>query len=69
MELAGFLGLAAHQAHHTEVLAKVAEICERARKGYFAENSDLEVFFDGVVDDVLRADLPFKSYLEQHGKR
>jgi hypothetical protein len=35
--------------------------------GYFAEIADLERFFDSVIDDVLRADLPFKTYLEQQG--
>lgn len=67
MEQAGFPGLAAHRAHHQDHLAKVIEVCERARMGYFAEVSDLDRFFDSIIDDVLRADLPFKTYLEQRG--
>ena len=67
MELARFSGLTAHRAHHMEVLRRVIEICERVRKGYFAENSTLEAFFDAVIHDVLRADLPFKTHLERHG--
>lgn len=67
MEQAAFPGFAAHRVHHQDLLAKVIEICERARMGYFAEASDLECFFDSIIDDMLRADLPFKTYLEQRG--
>jgi hemerythrin-like metal-binding protein len=67
MELARFPGLIAHRGHHTELLRKVTEICERVRKGDFAENSDLEAFFDALINDVLLADLSFKAHLEQHG--
>ncbi len=67
MEEVGFPGLAAHRAHHQDLLAKVIDISERGRMGYFAEIADLERFFDSVIDDVLRADLPFKTYLEQQG--
>jgi hemerythrin-like metal-binding protein len=67
MERAGFPGLAAHQAQHQELRVKMIEICERSRKGYFAEAQDLQGFFDSIVDDMLRADLPFKTYLNHQG--
>ena len=67
MEQAGFPGLAAHQAHHRDLLANILEICERGRTGHFAEAVDVEGFLDSIVDDVLRADLSFKTYLEHRG--
>jgi len=67
MELSGFPGLAAHKVRHQKLLAKAFEICERARQGYFGEAGKIESFFDCIIDDMLRADLPFKTYLEQNG--
>jgi hemerythrin-like metal-binding protein len=67
MEETGFPGLARHRAHHIDLMARVVDICERSRKGYFADSRELLGFFDIIIDEVLRADLPFKTHLEQNG--
>ena len=56
-----------HKAHHRGLIDRVAALYEHALQQ--AEISKESVFelFDQVFDDLLRADLPFKSYLDANG--
>ena len=56
-----------HKAHHRGLIDRVAALYENALQQ--AEISKESVFelFDQVFDDLLRADLPFKSFLDANG--
>ena len=66
---AGYSDVAQHEAHHAVLLAKAAaleELCEDGLRGREAEKyyGDLLAF---VIDEVVRADHKFKSYLDHKG--
>ena len=52
-----------HAAHHRAVLARMQEISNRCDGGQAVINDMLYALFE----DILRADLPFKSYLQGKG--
>ncbi len=63
----GWPGLSAHVAYHSELLLQaelLKSLCDRA-----AERAELEEHFnaiaDFVIDDLLRGDLEFKSFLQE----
>lgn len=65
----GYSEVAQHEAHHAALLAKAAaleELCEEGAGGRETEKhyGDLLAF---VIDDVVRADHKFKSYLDHKG--
>ncbi len=66
---AKFPGLEAHIEYHQELLSKantIKKICSG-----FESDHDLKECFDGManflIDDILRGDINFKSYLDYHG--
>ncbi len=67
MEGLDFPLLQQHRLQHQKILAVV----DRILSGSAASNRvDLEtvlVFLDGLIEDVLHADLPFKTYLYERG--
>ena len=62
-------GLDSHKMYHKELLIK-ADATKRICEGIETEH-DLKKCFDGMsdflVDDILRGDIKFKSYLEYEG--
>ena len=64
-----FPGLAEHKMYHEELLLK-ADTTKRICEGIETEH-DLQECFDGMsrflIDDILKGDMKFKSYLEHHG--
>ena len=59
--------LAAHRAHHAGLIAKVSALRDEARHSTQIGKEAVFKLFDNVFDDLLRADLPFKSYLDANG--
>ncbi|MBU6445114.1 MAG: hemerythrin family protein [Alphaproteobacteria bacterium] len=67
MRHAGFDGVAAHITHHTQLIERLNHML--AHIGHTAA-VDIEALFElfaQVMDDILRADLPFKDYLAANG--
>ena len=67
MRDAGFEGVAAHITHHTQLIVRLNQML--ADIGHTAI-VDLEAMFElfaQVMDDILRADLPFKDFLAANG--
>jgi hemerythrin len=61
MRQTGYPQLAEHAVHHTAVLARVREIANRS------DGAPLSDLIHALLEDILRADLPFKSYLQGKG--
>ena len=65
----GVKGLEDHKIYHNELLIK-ADTTKRICEGIETEH-DLKECFDGManflIDDILRGDIMFKSYLEYEG--
>jgi hemerythrin-like metal-binding protein len=59
--------LAGHKAHHLAMIARVAALRENALQQANLDKESVFELFDQVFDDLLRADLPFKSYLDANG--
>ena len=66
---AKYPGLAEHQKYHAELLVQadnVKKICESTEAGH-----DIQACFNGMsrflIDDILKGDVRFKSYLEHEG--
>jgi len=64
----GWPGLPAHVAYHSELLLQaefLKSLCERA-----AERAEIEEHFAAIaeflIDDLLKGDLEFKSFLREH---
>ncbi|WP_374301925.1 hemerythrin family protein [Ferrovibrio sp.] len=63
MEDLGFPLLAPHRGHHRNILDKLDRLqADCARKGGVSLN-DVRGFLEGLIEDVLHADLPFKTFL------
>lgn len=66
---AKFPGLAEHKMYHEELLLK-ADTTKRVCEGMETEH-DLKTCFDSManflIDDILKGDIKFKSYLDYHG--
>ena len=62
-------GLEEHKKYHRKLLIK-ADTTKRICEGYETEH-DLKECFDGMakflIDDILKGDIQFKSYLEYEG--
>ncbi len=69
MAMAGtrYPDLAAHKAHHLGMIGKIAALRENALQRAEIDKESVFDLFDQVFDDLLRADLPFKSYLDANG--
>ena len=67
MAVTRYPDLAAHKTHHLGMLARVASLRENALQQTHLDKESVFELFDQVFDDLLRADLPFKSYLDANG--
>jgi len=67
MRDAGFDGISAHITHHTRMIVSLNHLLARtAEAAEVARETSFELFAQ-VLDDVLRADLPFKDFLAAKG--
>lgn len=63
MEELGFPLLTPHRGHHRNILNKLDRLqADCALKGGISLN-DVRGFLEGLIEDVLHADLPFKTFL------
>ncbi len=63
----GFDGVAAHITHHTQLIVRLNHMLAHISH---TASVDLEAIFElfaQVLDDILRADLPFKDFLAAKG--
>jgi hemerythrin-like metal-binding protein len=65
MRQAGYPRLREHANHHKAVLTRMQEIAKRCA-GDAAAAPQSDILYT-LLDDILRADLPFKSYLQGKG--
>ncbi|MFN4276064.1 MAG: hemerythrin domain-containing protein [Ferrovibrio sp.] len=63
MQQAGFPWLSEHQAHHQKILVRLAALVTQCGDKGGIELVDLAAMFESLIDDVLRADLAFKTFL------
>ncbi len=59
--------LLGHKHHHAEVISRLASIRDNTASCGYVDRSFIEEIFDTIVDDMLRADLSFKNFLQQKG--
>ena len=64
MVAVGFDGHAAHAVHHAATLSVLDGMHAQAHAGVEMGMDEVLELFHHILDDVLRADLPFKSFLE-----
>jgi hemerythrin-like metal-binding protein len=63
MDELGFTLLLPHRQHHRQILDRLDRLqAACAERGEVALN-DVRMFLDGLIEDVLQADLPFKTFL------
>ena len=53
----------AHKHHHADVLSRLASVRDRAASAGYVDRHTVEDIFDTILDDMLRADLGFKTFL------
>jgi len=61
MRETGYPQLAEHATHHTAVLARMQELSNSC------DGAPLNDLMHALLEDILRADLPFKSFLQGKG--
>jgi hemerythrin-like metal-binding protein len=57
----------AHKHHHADVLSRLASVRDHAAEAGYVDRHTVEDIFDTILDDMLRADLGFKTFLFQQG--
>jgi hemerythrin-like metal-binding protein len=67
MERLDFPLLPQHRQQHRKILANVDRILSGNVATSRVDLDDVLVFLDGLIEDVLHADLPFKTYLYERG--
>ena len=67
MDDVSFPGLAWHKDHHTYFITAAQELHKFALSGEKTQEEIIHTCFDYIVQDVIKADLIFASFL--HGKR
>lgn len=67
MRQLGYNGLDWHAEHHREAVAHTEQLLQRARTGDIEDQSLLHALFNDIVNDVARADLKFRDFLEAEG--
>jgi hemerythrin-like metal-binding protein len=67
MEAEGYPQLTEHKIHHSHILRRVQAITDGLAKDGKSTRDGLENIFTSLIDDILRADLPFKSFLQGKG--
>jgi hemerythrin-like metal-binding protein len=59
--------LLAHKHHHADVLSRLASVRDHAAEAGYVDRHTVEDIFDTILDDMLRADLGFKTFLYRQG--
>lgn len=67
MERLDFPLLSQHRLQHQKILAAVDQILSGSAASNRVDLDVVLVFLDGLIEDVLHADLPFKTYLYERG--
>jgi hemerythrin-like metal-binding protein len=67
MRAQGYPQLAEHKLHHAHILGRVTEITDGLSRSGEPLRSSMENVFTNLIDDILRADLPFKTFLQGKG--
>jgi hemerythrin-like metal-binding protein len=63
----GYGDLPQHKAHHARCVAKLDATCRSAADNQIMNKTLLDEVFDIILDDVIRADSGFKSFLYARG--
>jgi len=63
----GYPHLAEHKTHHAHILQRVQQITNGLRASADGARDGLNNIFTSLIDDILRADLPFKTFLQGKG--
>jgi len=63
MERLDFSLLQPHRLQHQKILAKLDRLLSDSAARDKIDLNDVQIFLDGLIEDVLHADLPFKTYL------
>lgn len=70
MDRLGFPELLPHRAHHNHCFARLDEICDKVAQGQAKLDQNLlDDLFDMIVDDIIRADIGLKTFLESRNMR
>ena len=67
MRRVAYPDLPRHSAHHAEIIATLKAARANGRGSGFADRDGLGQLFALLIDDVLRADLGFKAFIEGKG--
>ncbi len=66
----GYPELAPHRFHHAQCIARLDEICDAVAGAQIEVGRDfLDELFDMILDDIIRADGGFKTYLQSCDRR
>ncbi|HEX6959881.1 MAG TPA: hemerythrin family protein [Ferrovibrio sp.] len=63
----GFPGLIGHRGQHEGLLLRIDDLWRLCAARGRVDLNDAVTCFDSVIDDILRADLPFKTFLHEQG--
>jgi len=67
MASASYPGLSAHAEQHRQAVRQFDETVRRVSAAGKAEQRDLHAVIEILIDDILRADIPFKTHLYASG--
>jgi hemerythrin-like metal-binding protein len=67
MQQTGYPSLAQHRAHHAGCLVKLRTLMSTAASQGHATEKTVDTVFATLIDDVLKADLDFKTFLYDKG--
>lgn len=69
MQALGFADLRSHIRHHATSTAQIDQICRASLSRGSLTVSDLDLCFQGLIDEILRGDLDLKSHFQSMGSR
>ncbi|HET6161120.1 MAG TPA: hemerythrin domain-containing protein [Dongiaceae bacterium] len=67
MQALGFAGMRDHIRHHATSMAQFNEICRTSLSRGSLTVGDLDLCYQGLVDEILRGDLDLKSHFQSMG--
>ncbi len=67
MQRHGYPGLSWHSAHHAEIIATLKAARDGSPSGGKMDEDWIGRLFSVLIDDILRADLGFKAFIEEKG--
>ena len=69
MQALGFAGLRQHVRNHAASAAQLDGICRASLSRGTLDVSDLDLCYQGLIDEILRGDLELKSHFQSMGSR